>query len=548
MSGLKLNTITLDKESWDNVPPIVFKTLSFLNSNLGIFKKWADRTDERFEETSDRHDQLKNHLGETDAALQATQDELQQLSDEVHTLVKQSDKEFHTFTSCIKQQLEATLVFFERFVHAFNFENNPEPSHEEFVMSGDAPHGDELDMLMRLCEHFNGHLDRIDQGFTVWGLWRLSLEDRNTAILDKVEELRNMSEKTRERLLCWREILKENSYDVDSLSDRLRLIQDEVQDIKSEQVKRLDVDEMVGAAAQELKGFIEVNASTINDIQLSAARHVASVNSSFSETEKATKDQLETQYNTFKQMFEREVTPINAYLNTMHIKADVMRVELDEVSLQVPRLHANIKNVSAELHRSETAAREKAVSIKNHIEEVSNASSKRFERCDMERSMLADDFQNFCHDLNDSMASLRGLQESTSQSLNSVRHGDLSHLSQEVTTLEQKIAKWVHCAPLPAKVSEARLYALEARMADEMESRLELQDVIRESLPPSRQRAPPSRQRVFTPRLSPAKELPALVAGGPQVSVASKKNAGRDSLNTAGSNISARGCFDFEGD
>jgi len=44
--------------------------------------------------------------------------------------------------------------------------------------------------------------------------------------------------------------------------------------------------------------------------------------------------------------------------------------------------------------------------------------------------------------------------------------------------LQQQVSKWVQAHPLPAKVSEARLYSLEARLAEETNARLNIEAQI----------------------------------------------------------------------
>eukprot|EP00971_Amphidinium_carterae_P160517 3182241-Amphidinium_carterae.1 len=41
------------------------------------------------------------------------------------------------------------------------------------------------------------------------------------------------------------------------------------------------------------------------------------------------------------------------------------------------------------------------------------------------------------------------------------------------------VRRWVHAHPLPAKISEARLYSLETRLAQEMDARLQFEDRMR---------------------------------------------------------------------
>merc|ERR1712151_1123647 len=78
-------------------------------------------------------------------------------------------------------------------------------------------------------------------------------------------------------------------------------------------------------------------------------------------------------------------------------------------------------------------------------------------------------------DLGDEISAVRSSLTGTADALETLRKGDISSLAKELTSLEQKVAKWVHAHPLPAKVSEARLYALEARLAEETDARLHLE-------------------------------------------------------------------------
>merc|ERR1712087_81144 len=64
--------------------------------------------------------------------------------------------------------------------------------------------------------------------------------------------------------------------------------------------------------------------------------------------------------------------------------------------------------------------------------------------------------------------------------LENMKQGQVSTLAHDLSALEQKVAKWVHAHPLPAKVGEARLYSLEARLKEEMHARLELEMMIKD--------------------------------------------------------------------
>jgi len=166
MSGIKIHPLSLEKDIWENAPGIVFKSFHVVNSNLNSIKKWSDKVDDKAKQASDHQDQLETRLNTTDAALQATQEQLQELSDKFHALAEQSDLEFRTSTSCIKQLVSTTLVFFEHFVRVFDTETGLVLVHEEFNVADAAPHQDLLDVLTNLSDCLPIHVDRVSDACT----------------------------------------------------------------------------------------------------------------------------------------------------------------------------------------------------------------------------------------------------------------------------------------------------------------------------------------------------------------------------------------------
>merc|ERR1711871_184354 len=96
-----------------------------------------------------------------------------------------------------------------------------------------------------------------------------------------------------------------------------------------------------------------VTQTNVNDVQATLDRHVSSVVTSLSDMERSYKDSMDNHTNDVKLMFEKEVNPINAYLNTMHIKADSTRAELDSLSLQMPKIQASVTDAFSQLDRVE---------------------------------------------------------------------------------------------------------------------------------------------------------------------------------------------------
>ena len=202
MSGLKVHPIDLSKEAWENVPPVVFKQFHIVSTNFTNIKKWTDRTDDKLQELRNKDQESEERLDGLDTSLSATQEQLQRVSDEVDAMKEQSNREFHTFTSCIKQLLDATLAYYERFVKSFDCEHL---EHEHLDLKSEE-HTDELEVLMVLCRHLDGHLSHIGAAFDNWTKFRHDMEEKNGFVRLKVGELQKASNLTRERLLSWRKI------------------------------------------------------------------------------------------------------------------------------------------------------------------------------------------------------------------------------------------------------------------------------------------------------------------------------------------------------
>merc|ERR1712107_526337 len=73
-----------------------------------------------------------------------------------------------------------------------------------------------------------------------------------------------------------------------------------------------------------------------------------------------------------------------------------------------------------------------------------------------------------------------------SRNLQETKSNELQSLSRDVRSLEQKFDHWVDIFPLPAKISEARLFALEVRQEEEFNARLEIEERMKSKRSPPR--------------------------------------------------------------
>jgi len=507
MSGLKIHPIKLEKEAWEGVAPIVKESLQIVHSNFSSLKQWAIRTDSVIDEIKNHGQQTDSSVDELKASLKASQEQLHGVSDEVNTMQEQSEREFGVFASSIKQLFDGSLMYYDRFLESFEpgADLQDEQLHVESEECTDNIRIPVLEELAVFSKKLDGRLGHVDTAFHNWSKLREDTQEKSRVMRDKVCELQKASELTWERLLSWRELLRESQHEVGSLNVALKRTQDDVRGIQALQVTSEDVHRIVG---QRAKGLEELHARTegrVDSVQNSLELHVGQVNHKIGEMDKYFQTQIDDNTSNFKQMLERSLNPITAYLNSMHIKADEVRVDLDQVRGQVPVLQTSIDDVSSQLRVCDVNARERSTNLSSRVDELARASMDSFERSDSQRAELSDTLHSLCRELGARVSELRTLLEDTSQALDSMKYGELSSLGKNLISLEHKVAKWVHSSQLPAKVSEARLYALEAKLADEAECRLQLEEVVKErgpsrgplpALTPSRpntQGRPPSR-------------------------------------------------------
>lgn len=485
----------LEKDVWENVPAIVFKSFHIVSTNMTNIKKWTDKADEKLQELRINDQHVEEHVDALDASLKDTQEHLEVVSAEVTEIREQSDREFHTFTSCIKQLLDASLILHERFAEAFDPGNDLKYEQLNLRHLDEAGHQGKLEDLMALCNHLDGHSKRIGIVFDNWAKFRTNVEEKNCFMKDKIVELHKASELARERLLSWRELLKNGQLEIGSLNVALKRTQDDVRGIQDLQVTSKDVHGIVDQRVQQLQELHSHTEEHVNTIQTNLEAHVGRVNHAIGEMDQSFQGQMDKHSSNVRQMLEGSLNPITAYLNSMHVKADAARVDLDKVSAQVPTLQTAIEKVSSQMQRCDNEGRERNTILGNRLEDLVRESMESFQRNDTERTELSDSLHTTCNELGTRVTELRKLLEQTSQALESVKVGELSNVAHNLLSLEQKVAKWVHSSQLPAKVSEARLYALEAKMAGETECRLQLEEAVKDrgpsrgplpALPPSR--------------------------------------------------------------
>eukprot|EP00930_Biecheleria_cincta_P047437 TRINITY_DN32890_c0_g1_i1.p1 TRINITY_DN32890_c0_g1~~TRINITY_DN32890_c0_g1_i1.p1 ORF type:complete len:614 (+),score=136.39 TRINITY_DN32890_c0_g1_i1:93-1934(+) len=516
---LKIHAISLEKEQWENVSTMIFKSFTMLKQNMDNVKAWSDRTDKILRTTDSTVQRLEERL----ETLEKTAGELQtgeaSLHSHINSLAKMGKLQGLASAGSLQRLDRCMGALFSNFGETFGVElkveqleppaeeetgnssqEEPTPGSEELRNSDeeenleetpsrdsgerDAAEGEGeveqlfskppagIELMQKVGCSLEAKLEGLHDAFAIWTQQQRHADQRTETMQSGIEELRLAADRTRERILTWREMLKESSHAIDSLGQSLATTQASVQDLYATRVQQHEVDTTVNKKAQELIELHGVTEKNVEQLGVRVEEHMTEVQRLVAECRHQTDDRIEEHSSKVSDMVERHMNPLNAYLNTLHVKTDVMRVEIDQLKDQMPKHSARIEDVSSRLTAAQEANAKKSRDIEEQLDATSQSYNARFEKDEGQHAALAGALDELGKALGERIEGVDKSLHGVAADLEFVKREDLSGLARELMSLDQKVAKWVHAHPLPAKISEARLYSLEAKLADEVDARM----------------------------------------------------------------------------
>lgn len=593
--SLRIVTIPLDKEAWENIAHVVVKSFNAYSTNITAIKKWTDKQEDKIHSMEEIDKDLEQRLEATQASLDDTKRRLEEVAAKLQETVDTHRQQVGDIGHCLGRLLRSSSSLQNHLVRAFGGilddeeKRGPRAQRGSRLMggrgsrtgsaagqrsrsslsplgaklTGRASHsagragdqaqafdslldgalpcaedsslqvdadgfsatllvapteddtlprvegfanidggGDEMTEPSKMsvsCEAPAAFEDRVANLLPDLQASASSVESRLAEVCDVVaqwanqrqaeasqresmqatiHELETASQRTFDRLFAWRGLLKEGSLAIDSLGQSLAGTQRVVQELKATQVRQEDVDQVVNAKGQELHDLHNHTNARVNGLERRVDKHVGDVELMIAQMRKQLEDRVDESGAQLARVLERNLNPVNAYLNKMGVKADTARVQLDALNLKVPLLATRLDEVATELKACDDASRTRSGSLSEQVErlntnlsELKEGTSKRGEELGSEIVGLSQQIANYVDDTRKSLTS-------TSGQLESLRASEVSVIGKNLTILEHKVAKWVHAMPLPAKVSEARLFSLEARLAEETDARLNIEHVV----------------------------------------------------------------------
>eukprot|EP00933_Yihiella_yeosuensis_P061260 TRINITY_DN64066_c0_g1_i1.p1 TRINITY_DN64066_c0_g1~~TRINITY_DN64066_c0_g1_i1.p1 ORF type:complete len:587 (-),score=125.77 TRINITY_DN64066_c0_g1_i1:33-1793(-) len=530
---LKLHPLSLEKEAWENVPSLVFKAFQVLNTNMNSLKKWCDRSDERFKLMQEDVKKNQDKLDVIDESIRSLQDRATVI-EAGSALFAEQQRELASVSADSLQRLDSSLAcMFANIGKRFGVDieetikagtetarllypeedGKTRPESQEGSASGSPQrtasvisihnnsNAPSLAAMKVAGQGLQGSVAGLDEAFQRWADWHTQKDTYVKKNAVSIEELRMTAQKAQEDFTAFHKDFQVSREFIDVVSKALEKTQNEVQDLTSTRVLHHDVDAAIAERAEDLEDLHKMTESRVEVLTNRVEAHVAEVERLIAESTRQSDEKIEDHTGKVSEFIERHMNPVNAYLNTMHVKADTMRVELDKLSEEMPKMSSRIDNVGENLKSAVEDQAAKAESFSIQLGELSTALGQYDQKSEEQNAHFSQSIEALAQDLENQIGGVRYDLQGTAQVLDSVRNEDLYRVARDLGTLEQKVAKWVHAHPLPAKISEARLFSLEARLAEEMDARLTFESKVRSkagSLTPS------IAGMLGTPRLEPS--------------------------------------------
>mmetsp|Transcript_31376 Transcript_31376/g.73202 ORF Transcript_31376/g.73202 Transcript_31376/m.73202 type:complete len:539 (+) Transcript_31376:108-1724(+) len=481
MSGVRIYRIVLDKEPWENVPGIIYKSCQAFDASLLQIQNWTKDQERRNKEVRENQQQVDARLDAAAADMQAMRDRMDEMSAQSAAIAESLQREGGIFTRCLWHLLHTTRKHHLHLGEAFQVESPLAASEKERLreMASSPPEDLSAQHLAELLVSSEVGSSRLDTIFEKWESVRADEVNSKAQVEKSLSDLAAESTRTQERLLAWREMLKESSHAIDSLGSSLASMRGDVELLQDSQVRQADVEQAVGLSAAKLEEKLAINSSSVDSVSERLGQVVAHMDSSLEEVLRATEERIEHHSLEVHSVLERHLNPVSAFLNSMNVKADTARTELDGVKEQVPRLAADLKSMQKHFSQTCQQDRDKTALLEGRLKSLEKAVTQSEDNVKDLGLKLTANFSQASDQLGQRIDELGASVASASAGLETLQGGDVAQLTKLVAELEQKMARWVHANPLPAKISEARLYSLEARLAQEMDARLQLEDRMR---------------------------------------------------------------------
>jgi chromosome segregation ATPase len=482
--GLKLQVLNWEKELWDGVHQNAKNAFQVVSNNTTRMQTWTDQVHDVLKQLESDNSQSKGSIDSAQQSIREMQKVLQDLSSEVSTTKENTNRELECLHTCTKQLLEATCAFWGFFLQNFaDGSSVPECSKPTYSSTESGSAGDSgddfsstdtprLQEIEKLSERLGNQSILLDEAFGSWNRWRASKDEEDVRLRGQTDNLQKAADFTRERLVQWRDLLKESTVEISSLGAGLAQMRERLCNVELTQVSQKDVDEAIRKKEAETEELRNKSEQRVNYVADKLADSISEVEGSLKTSQRLVLDQVNELKADVRSLLEDSLNPVNAYLNTMHVNGSKVRMEVDELIRGTAALEDKMKDLAEGLLFCQEGVEEQCRNLGGRVDSLSTETSNGVQKGEQELKTLENSIRQLRQELADHLEKVHKTIAGNSEALENIKDIDIPKVNREFLKLEQKVAKWVRTDPMPTKISEARLYALEARLAHEMESRM----------------------------------------------------------------------------
>jgi hypothetical protein len=491
-SNLNIHNPDLSIALWENVPGLIHKAFSVNQTNIQQIKRWSDQTETKFHALGEVNKEIEKRLASMDQERHSIKESLEGHNTHLDAIAVRQDVDSNEAVACIGHVLYAFNDFIVQCGRSFGKEMDVERDIDSTPVAavGDVPdvaasHQEGFENLHVAGRGLHDSLHVVLEGFEELRAWRQAMDADHKRTEATIESLESAASMAKQRMMAWRETLQENSHAVHALSATLSAVQGDVKALQATQVRQEDIDRTVGRTKAELNAALDHTEEYVNTVRNGVELHMTEMNTSVNDLRVWAEERIEEHSSKVAHLLESSLNPVNAYLNELRVKADSLRVDVDKLDLALPKLIIRLDQVQTAIDRAEEercesdrrfserlgAMDESAVAQELALAEQGTSIGKRLQ-----------DLQDYS---DGHFENISAALEGTEEALRSTRESDIPKIAVDIAALEQKIGRWIHANPLPLKISEARIFAIERRLADETDARLKLESMVTSAASPA---------------------------------------------------------------
>jgi len=481
MSGLSrprgVNVIELhfDKDEWKDVPPALMTAFKNTATNNMSLKRWSEKMESAMLDVQAQNVEQQRRIQQLESNFGKCKMQLQFLFVYVTSLFSRAHRNNADQESKLRRHAEVNGSFISQFCNFFGVSPTV-PAGKSYAPGLNATNSRNLTRKASDTIMESGSEDlTFSACFEIWQKQRSEAERHTENMVNSIQDLHIVSDRTRERMIAWRDTMSENAHLMEALSGSATTAHNELQILKAQNVPINSIRSLI----QEARGQVEAQVCTvtqsIEDMRKRVDKQDASIEERLSMMHKETQQSLGQHGEEMAGLMKKNIDPMSSYLNAMHVKADAMQEQLDGIDKRLPEMQAQLQAYHRLLEAEHDQHLLDSQTTKELLDELQQSVEQQRKQLQDERRTSITELDNATKQLHERLEDLGSRVQQVREGMQTLEKGRFEKMTHALSTLDQKVAAWISNNALPAKISDARLYTLESRLNEEATRRFKLE-------------------------------------------------------------------------